>query len=77
MSRVVKNLLKRLFGPSESPVTEPYIISKGVVQQIEKLLPGDILILVVKQRKFCLVEADEFDALLERAGMKRADSDEE
>lgn len=73
----MKNLLKRLFDPREVQIEEPFTVSKNVVQQIEKLLPGDILILVVKQRKFCLVEADEFDALLERAGMKRADSDEE
>lgn len=65
--------LKRLrdaLRPSKSPLATEMFVSKTTADEIERILPGEVLTVILHGRKFAIVEREEFDVILERAGMR-------
>lgn len=57
-------------SPSAPQLPEGLFISKALASDIEEIMPGETLVIVMKDRKFVILEQEEFDVILERAGMR-------
>ena len=65
--------LKRLrdaLRPSKSPLANEMFVSKSTADELERIMPGEVLTVIVHDRKFAIVEREEFELILQRAGMQ-------
>lgn len=61
--------LKRYREPP-APSTQPSMyVSITAAKRIEGILPGEILTITLSGRQFAILEQEEFDLILDRAGM--------
>lgn len=60
---------KRVREPVEPVWPAGMFVSKTAAKEIEGILPGEVLTITLKGRKFAIIEREEFDLILDRAGM--------
>lgn len=66
MSRY-KQIRDAIFGPP-LPSGSDLFMSKAVARDIESILPGQSLTITVKERQFVIVEREEFELIIRKAG---------
>jgi len=66
MSALLKRLRDAIWP---APLASQPFMSKGFADELERILPGEVLIIVIRGREFAIVEREEFDLVMRRAGM--------
>lgn len=70
MSTAVLKRLRDALWPTSSPLADTLFVSKLAAKEIENIMPGEVLTITLNGRKFAIVEREEFDLILERAGIR-------
>lgn len=47
-----------------------HYMSKAQADELERIMPGEVLMMVVRGREFAIVEREEFEMLLTKAGFR-------
>lgn len=53
---------------NQQPSGEDFFVSKAMARDIEEIMPGETLNIIVKGRRFVILESEEFDVLIDKAG---------
>jgi hypothetical protein len=61
--------VKRYREPPKPLPAAGMFLSKTAAKEIEGVLPGEVLTITLSGRQFAIVEREEFDLILNRAGM--------
>jgi hypothetical protein len=72
MSELLKRIRVWVFGPPPLTGQEEFV-SMAVADEIEQIMPGRALTYTLRGRKFAIIEREEFELLVRKAGYELKD----